>query len=241
MIKLYPILLFTLFFFFGVAQQEKDTVSLPEDKTQVLETRSFHGDLNERYTGDAFNYDVRDGEAQNLLARFLNWVFKGLRDTFGINIPPNILKILEYLIYVLMGALVIYLLVKFLAGEKLSSIFTKKATSIIDINLSEEHIENVDLDALVQLALEQKNYRLAIRYQYLKALKILSQHNMIQWHYEKTNVDYQKEITAPKMNSLFREVSYLYDYIWYGEQQIDETTYKAANARFVALKNQIPQ
>ncbi|MEL6917533.1 MAG: hypothetical protein AAFO99_07360 [Bacteroidota bacterium] len=240
MIKFYLLLVLNLFFLMGFAQRENDSVP-SDDTATVLDIRFFDEGLNERYTGDEFNYDIKDGEAQNLLERFLRWLSNLLGDTFGFSIDPDTLKVLELVIYLLMGGLVIYFLVKFFIGEKLSSIFTKKATSIIDINLSEEHIENVDLDALIKLALEQKDYRLAVRYQYLRTLKDLSQKNIIEWHYEKTNTDYQREITIPRVQSLFKEVSYLYDYIWYGEQIIDEPKYVAARSRFVALTNLIPE
>lgn len=62
---------------------------------------------------------------------------------------------------------------------------------------------------------------------------------MIRWQYEKTNLDYQNEISTPSVKSIFKEVSYLYDYIWYGEQPIDETKYRTAEARFTTLKDQI--
>lgn len=241
MIKFYLTLLYLLFFFHGFSQKEQDSIILPEDKTSVLDIRSLDGNLDQKYTGEEFNYDSKDGEAQNLIRRFLNWFFNLLLENFGIRMDPGILKILEYIIYALMGALAIYLLAKFLVGERLSSIFTQKAMPIIDIDLSEDHIESVDLDTLLKTALEQKDYRSAIRYQYLRVLKTLSQKSLIEWKYEKTNSDYQKEITAPGLRSLFREVSYLYDYIWYGEQDMDETKYKAAQTPFVALKNTLPQ
>ncbi|CAN0416442.1 unnamed protein product [Scytosiphon promiscuus] len=161
----------------------------------------------------------------------------GLRNVFGIDIPPGITKILEYLIYGLMAALAIYLLIRFLTGENASAIFRKKEAATINLNLAEEHIENLDLDALINDTIQQKNYRLAIRYQYLKVLKTLSQHQIIEWHYEKTNQDYEKEIEAPKIRLLFKDVSYLYDHIWYGEQEIDDLKYQAAEIKFVNINN----
>ncbi|MEK6155189.1 DUF4129 domain-containing protein [Flavobacteriaceae bacterium 3-367] len=225
----------------GFPQTEKDSVKLARDTSSVLEMRSIKEDLGQKYSGPEFNYDVKDGEAQNLLERFLKWFFDLLADTFGFNVNPGVLKILEYIIYVLMGALAIYFLVKFLIRENMSSIFTKKSTAIIDIDLSSEHIEKVDLDAMIRAALDQRDYRLAVRYQYLRVLKVLSQKSLIDWHYEKTNSDYKREIEAPRIRSLFEEVSYLYDYIWYGEQSIDEAKYKKAQTRFVALRNLLPE
>ncbi|NJB70489.1 hypothetical protein GGR42_000951 [Saonia flava] len=241
MIKYYFSILIFSISSFGFSQQEKDSITIPKDTNQVVSSRSFNKELKNKYSSEEFNYDVATGESQNLLARFLNWIFKGLRNTFGINIPPNMLKIIEYFIYILMGGLALYLLIKFIVGENLSSVFSKKANSIIDINLSEEHIENIDLESLIRAALEQKDYRLAIRYHYLKALKNLSQKGIIEWEYEKTNSDYQKEIETPNIKSIFKEVSYLYDYIWYGEQPIDKIKYEAAQSRFAALKNLLPR
>ncbi|MCK0188504.1 hypothetical protein [Arenibacter sp. F20364] len=223
--------------FSGLAQGEKDSVALTQDTNSTLILRTLEENLAQKYQGKEFNYDIKDGESQNILARFLNWLMNGLRDVFGIDLPPGITKILEYIIYALMGALAIYLLVRFLTGENASAIFRKKEASIINLNLAEEHIENLDLDALIRDAIQQKDYRLAIRYQYLKVLKTLSQHQIIEWHYKKTNQDYEKEIEAPKIKLLFKDVSYLYDHIWYGEQEIDDLKYQAAEIKFININN----
>jgi len=220
---------------------EQDSITLPEDVTTVLDTQTFDEELSEKYSGEDFDYSSVEGEAENLMGRFLLWLRNALSDTFGVDIPPGTLKVIEYIIYVLMGTLALYLLVKFLVGENLNTIFSKRATPLIDINLSEEHIEQIDMDALINEALAQKNYRLAIRYHYLRVLKNLSLRNIIEWQYEKTNSDYQREISIAKLKPLFQEVSYLYDYIWYGEQEIDEMKFNAAEARFVALKNNLPK
>jgi len=239
MIKKLTIIYFLLFFFCGFSQQENDSIVIPIDENQVLSLRDFNGDLSEKYTGDEFNYSSQEGEAQNLVKRFLNWFFNWIDRSFGINLPPYTIKLLEWLIYILMGGVIIYLFVRFFSGEKFSAVFTKKATSILDINLSEDHIENVDLDALIKSALDEKDYRLAVRYQYLRILKILSQKGIIDWHYDKTNSDYQREIETANVKSGFKDVSYLYDYIWYGEQAIDEHNYETVEARFSTLQNSI--
>ncbi len=226
---------------FGIAQQEKDAVVLKQDTTALNELRYFDSDLNQKYADEVFNYNRKDGETQNVLAQFISWIFKGLQRVFGVDIPPNLAQIMEYFVYVLLGVLALYLLLKFIMGEHISSLFTKKAVSILDINMAEEHIENLDLDTLITNAVQQHNFRLAIRYQYLKVLKLLSQKNIIEWHYEKTNLDYQNEINHAGLKPLFKEVSYLYDYIWYGEQEIDDTKYRMAQSRFIALNNILPQ
>jgi len=239
MIKQGLFFLFLLLVQFSHASQQRDSLTLAKDTVQQLTLRSYEENLSQKYVGNDFNYELKDGESQNLLARFINWILRGLVDTFGIHIPPNIALIMEYFIYILMGALALYLLLKFLIGENMASLFTKKAKAILDLKLEENHIETLDLEALINQALTQKDYRLAVRYQFLKALKILSQNQLIEWHYEKTNWDYQKEIKRPKLNKIFKEISYLYDYIWYGEQVIDEIKYNTTALQFSALQKHI--
>lgn len=222
-----------------LGQDSKVESSIPIDSLGQVSLKEFKEALQDKYVGDEFNYHTERGESQNLLERFFRWLGDILSDTFGINISPEAMQLMELVIYILMGLLVIYLLVKFFVGENFGSIFTKKAVPMTEINLTEQHIEELDLDKLITNALENKDYRLAIRYNYLKALKLLSQKNIIEWHFEKTNRDYQREMDSHKLKPIFQEVSYLYDHIWYGEQPIGNPVYEAAKLRFNALKNQI--
>ncbi|PRX55491.1 DUF4129 domain-containing protein [Flagellimonas meridianipacifica] len=220
--------------------QEKDSLQLKYDTDSRLEERSFNQDLSQKYQGDEFNYEIKTGESQNLLLRFLRWLFGGLGEIFGFDVSPNALKVIQYFIYVLMGLLVIYLLVRFLVNERFGSIFTKKANSILDVDLSEQHIESLDLDSLMNEALQKKDYRLAVRYQFLKVLKRLSQKQLIDWHFEKTNSDYEKELKENRLRAKFKEVSYLYEHIWYGENPITERQYQKTDDRFNTLNTLIP-
>jgi hypothetical protein len=220
---------------------QNDSLVLPIDENSLLQERSMYENLKEKYPGEEFNYETNTGESKNLLARFIKWIFQGIGDAVGIDISPKILIVLEYIIYGLMGLLVIYLLIRVLINEKFNSLFSKKAKAIIDIDLSEQHIEVIDLDALMSAALNNKDYRLAIRYQYLKILKLLSQKEIIEWHFDKTNADYEREISGIKLKNDFKTVSYLYEYIWYGEQIIDEVDYTNVSFSFAQLNNSISQ
>ena len=220
--------------------QDEDTLSVKYDSNSNVSEKAFsEEDLSKKYTGDEFDYEVDTGKSQNLLLRFLNWLSQKLNNTFGVDIPPNTLKFLEYTIYVLMGLLVIYLMVRFFVNENFGSIFTKKANPILDIDLAEEHIEDLDLDSLLRDALKQKDYRLAVRFQFLKVLKALSQRQIIDWHFEKTNSDYSREINENRLKTGFDEASYLYENIWYGEQWIDANIYEKTQHRFSRLHQMI--
>lgn len=227
--------------FLGHSQTEKDSLVLTEDVNSVLEERNFHDDLSEKYTGDEFNYTVKTGESANLISRFLKWLGDWLSNTFGIEIPPGTLNVIKWFIYIIMGGLVIFLIVRTFVNERFEAIFTKKAKSFLDIELAEQHIESVDFDTLLNEALRKKDYRLAVRYHFLKLLKALSQKELIDWHFEKTNSEYQQEINEPMLKSRFGELAYLYDYVWYGEQPMNEVLFAQVENRFEKMNQIIPQ
>ncbi|MGD1945288.1 MAG: DUF4129 domain-containing protein [Croceivirga sp.] len=221
----------------ALAQQDSITVGV--DKSSNLNVRPKLENLSKKYIGKEFNYDIKTGESQNLLSRFFNWLNGWLGDTFGIDISPEVFTILKWLIYIIMGGLIIYLIIRLLINERFEAIFTKKAKTIHDIELTEQHIEQVDFDRLLSDAINEKNYRLAVRYHFLRFLKNLSKQEIIEWHFEKTNADYRSEIQEPRLKGGFTSLAYVYDYIWYGEQPIDETRFQQVKLKFDTMNQMI--
>lgn len=60
----------------------------------------------------------------------------------------------------------------------------------------------------------------------------MAQHNHIKWDIEKTNTDYFYELKNQAHKDEFGYLSYVYNYIWYGEFEIDENTFVKAEQRF---------
>ncbi|GHC53379.1 hypothetical protein [Ulvibacter litoralis] len=229
---------FIVFFIFlkGFAGQElpQDSITVATNTDPFVE-KSFSEDLASKYNGADFKYDEVEGETQNFLARALSWFFKKLENLFGVELSPEVYDVLEFLVYLLLAVLVGYFILKMFLGNDVSSFFNRKSAAISPLTIKEEHIESVDLDAYIADALAQKNYRLAIRYMYLKSLKELSLENIITWHFDKTNSDYYNEIENTEVKSSFKKVSYLYDYVWYGEFTLDETGFTNAQKDFDRL------
>jgi hypothetical protein len=158
---------------------------------------------------------------QRILSKFFNW----MGDLFGFDIDFIDYKTLEYIVYGLLGLIVFYVLIKFLLQTPLSSVFKTEDKAIDGFSYVEENIKQIDFDKLISKALKETNYRLATRYLYLKALKSLAHKKTIEWHFEKTNSDYLNEIKDLKLRALFKRISYIYDYVWYGEFPIDEASF----------------
>ncbi|SHG41735.1 hypothetical protein [Winogradskyella jejuensis] len=196
---------------------------------------SFKEGLAERYSGDEFNYNINDTGGVNLIQRVLRKFFGWLSDLFGFDVSFVNYKTLEYIIYGLLGCGALYLLIKFLLENPVSSVFKTETKTIDGFNYIEENIETIDFDSLITDALKDNNYRLATRFLYLKSLKTLSTKGIIEWHYDKTNNDYLQEIKDNQVKSLFKRASYIYDYVWYGEFPIDEANYNKNKADFHQL------
>jgi len=217
---------------------QQDSVTVVFDDNQIIE-KSFSEGLSQKYSGEDFNYNQNEEEAQNLLGRAISWFFQQLEKLFGVDISPEVLDVVEFLVYLLLTVFIGYFIIKLLLGQNTSSLFSKKTATVNPLTIDEEHIENINLDTFIGDAIAQKNYRLAIRYMYLKALKDLSFNNSITWHFEKTNSDYHNEIKDPLLKDDFKKVSYLYDYVWYGEFDLDEIGFVHAQKGFERLTKKI--
>ncbi|WP_411768050.1 hypothetical protein [Winogradskyella sp. A3E31] len=198
--------------------------SVKKDSSNIEITR-FKENISERYSGDEFNYSINDSGGVNLVQQVLRKFFGWLQDLFGFDIDYIDYQTLEYIIYGILGLGVLYLLAKFLIQNSISSVFKTETKKIDGFNYVEENIADINFDKLIKKALKANDYRLATRYLYLKSLKVLSQRNTIDWHYDKTNLDYINEIKNENVKTLFKRVSYIYDYVWYGEFFINQSDY----------------
>jgi len=222
---------------FGVSfAQETKSVSINDSTVSVKE---FETNIPEKYTSNQFDYHSVTSESQNYLLRFINWFFDQLEKIFGINVDPEMYKTVEILIYVILIIIAVYIISRLFLNTNSTSFFGKKSKDLAPIAYEEEHIEQINLDELIQNALKQSDFRLAIRYMYLKVLKDLSINNLINWHYDKTNYDYQNELKSSNLSENFGRVSYLYDHIWYGEFGLDEPEFTKAKKEFDQLSKSI--
>lgn len=228
---------FLLNTFFATATV-KDSLTVAVDSSKIV-PKHFTENLSEKYSGSDFDYDSMEGEAENFLGRAINWFFNKLGELFGIHLSPEMYQVVKFIIYGLLIIFAVYILVKLLVGDNASSFFSRKSKMVAPLNIQEEHIENIDLDSYIKNALKEENYRLAIRYMYLKSLKLLSLNNIIDWHFEKTNSDYYREIESVGLKENFKKASYLYDNIWYGEYALDKAGFENAKKDFERLNQNL--
>lgn len=132
---------------------------------------------------------------------------------------------LKIFLWVLAGAFVLFVIYKLFVTE--GAFRRKPQTAKIKTAEVEEEVitPESDMDRLIREALQQSNYRLAIRYHYLQTLHLLAEKNYVQLAADKTNYSYVHEIKDFDRQNGFAALTRNYEYVWYGEFAIDELVY----------------
>lgn len=134
-------------------------------------------------------------------------------------------------IVIIVIVLAICLIILRIIGVDYRKILGKKDINTPEIDIYTENVHDMNFDTLIANALKNKDYRLVVRFLYLKNLKLLSDKDFIDWKANKTNYSYQYEISDFSLRKKFLEVTLIFDYIWYGEFPLDEDKYQDINTR----------
>lgn len=147
------------------------------------------------------------------------------------------LGIFEVISYFLIAGLVGFLLYFIFSNIEIDKKFEPKAK--VDITEDLDDISELDTVTLLEQAIIDQDYRLAIRLRFLKILQQLSAKNKIIWRREKTNRNYVKEVRREKYGSSFQRLAYIFDHVWYGDQHITKEMYDNMDPEFSSFSKEI--
>lgn len=211
---------------------------------RTIELKKFDIDKLDDYRTDSdFDYTIYESKPtifariwnwfKRMLTKFFSWLF-GADKAVGI-----VIWILQAIPYIIL-LIVLLLILKFFLKVNSNSILsgkTEKASVILTED--EEIIKNKDISQLIKKAIADKNYRLAVRYYYLLTLQKLQENELIAWEPQKTNADYINEIKPKEMISKFKDLTHLYDFVWYGNFEINELEFAKVASNFEDLTKRI--
>lgn len=202
----------------------------------VYVQREFKEGFQDKYTGTEYKYTFKT-TAKSWWDRFLEWLGNVLESIFckgdgqqndSFNWTDFIIKIVAFTII----GFVIYLIVRAVIDKESMWIFGKSRKQVRVQDAEQENIHEMDFSQLVETTRTSGDYRLAVRYYYLWLLKKLSEREIIEWHWDKTNADYLYEIKNCTLKKDFEYLSYVYDYSWYGDFPVDEKAFAKAEKAF---------
>jgi hypothetical protein len=200
------------------------------------------------YEDDYWTYHLKDSlnpEEENVFDRMWNHFIQSLTKsvTSGSNSGPNLggSRLWGILFLLILIGLVVFAVLK-LTRSGVNSMFKgkNKDKEKIDASLEDVDIHSIDYERMIAEACAVKDYRLAVRLWFLRTLKTLTDEELLNWKIDKTNSDYYYELAGTGLEKDFGEVSFVYDYIWYGEFPVDKKEFEHTEAKFRDFLREIP-
>lgn len=221
-----------------LSQFKRDSILnvIPKDKSLQTSTRNFNGSLAEKYASDEkLNYERNI--SKSFFQRFKEVITAWLDKLLGRTDVSKINNLSDIILNILLGIVflvALYIAVRLFVNHR-GRWFFEKRNETVSVNLSnvEKHIHEANFEILLSEAEQSGDTRQSIRLLYLWVLKTFTDNNIIQWNPDKTNIDYLAEIQDPSLQEQFKYLSYLYNYIWYGEFSINDSEYRNARETFL--------
>lgn len=216
------------------AEQPTDSVKKYNAINERSE-RSFDQSIIVDFKSDSdFIYEQPPETRPNFLRMLFKRIFVWLVSVLGTGVA-----IVVIIIVILIGAVGFGFALYGLFGiGKTIPIYNKEQEGL-DYAIKEENIHEVNFAEEIDLAVEQKDFRKAMRLIYLYTLKLLSNHGVIEWLPSKTNHDYQYEIKNDEYQQQFTTLSYYFEYVWYGEFNATANQFEEMKSAFTELKTNL--
>ena len=207
-----------------------------QDSAKIAVRKPLESKMTALKKSKDYQYGVQESQVldtwwRRLLRRFFNW-FGSLFTGVG---NPTFWKTVAY---VFIASVVVYVTLK-LMGVNFSGLYRKKNNNEIPYETLGENIHVIDFTESIAEAITQKNYRLAVRLYYLKALKELTDREMIDWRINKTNRSYVYELNSPTLRPDFEQITRQFEYAWYGDFPVDEAQFLSIKNQFLTFSNSI--
>lgn len=232
MMKIFKFLAFTIIIQTGVAialpiHHHLDSfadIEILYRKAQFDTVRYNYRELDqnqlENFRSDSvFNYRINTKKGTTLWERILIWLTDFIQKLFYASGRSSAGK---FIIYSLIAGALIFSVLK-LINIRHSSLISKPLSKNLSFKIASENIHEIPFESQIEDAIENKNYKLAIRLYYLFALKKLTDSGSIEWAPGKSNHDYYYELKRKAAKEHFSSLSQLFEYAWYGGFKIEKS------------------
>lgn len=146
---------------------------------------------------------------------------------------------IKFLLWAFAIGFVLFIIYRLFLAE---GFFLRKSKSMNNegTEVEEELItHDSNFDVLIKQALQNNNYRQAVRYQYLRTLHTLAAKGFVEMAPDKTNFQYVSEIKNRDYQNDFASVTLNYEYVWYGEFAIEQDIYRKIETGFINLNKKL--
>ncbi len=198
--------------------------------TSVVASRSFdENTVQELKDSKDFKYKQPPSVAESIWDRLMLWLDQLFGWIFRSAVETNWGQVL---LYTLGLVILIVLVMMLLKVDALRVFYAGADQGMSKYQTLEEDIHEMDFEGLLREALEKSEYRLAVRLTFLRSLKLLSDKQHVTWRPGKTNHDYVEELKEGDLKTGFNELSFYFDYAWYGDFTVNEILYHRVQTIF---------
>jgi cell division protein FtsL len=211
--------LFALIFLCSIPHADA-VESIPKDTVSV-EAVSFDSTLYKTFKAQKkFNYYNQKPDEPNLLQQIQRQFYRWLTKHFTPNLTEK--QFNRGLIIALIMVLLLVILFLFIYKPSLFYVNRNRKT---DYRIEEEDMEKTNFEKQIQKAIEAGEYQEAIRWNYLKILKILDERDLISFDTHKTVYEYMYEMKRNDLKPDFKNLSLQFVYYRYGNGEASRETF----------------
>ncbi|HUB60609.1 MAG TPA: DUF4129 domain-containing protein [Puia sp.] len=138
----------------------------------------------------------------------------------------------EYFFLFTLGAILVYAIVRIIVTNRLQLFYRPPARPMAVKAGEEGGSPEDDLEGRLQHFMQIRDYRQAVRYLYLKTLRLLNDRGMIRYHQESTNLEYWQQLRATPQGGPFRDLTMIYERVWYGEFPLGDALFMRLHQYF---------
>lgn len=214
-------------------EENSDYMALSESQL-----RSFNDSLRQAYLKDPdYAYD-RAQQRNEFFQEAKRSFWQSIADFFRKKRLGDV-SLIQVLLALVM-IFTVFFVVLSLLGVSVGQIFKRKAQ---DIHLFEEEqsedLQNLDFDALLKEAESKGDYRRGVRLLYLETLKMLGEKGIIAYAKSRTNYEYLLSMQGHNLYTDFESLTLKYDYVWYGNFDIDGAGFQQMRNTFRHFQTQL--
>jgi hypothetical protein len=147
------------------------------------------------------------------------------KDTFG---NYNTLSFFQWIAYLVIALLILFIIYTVFSNVKIENLIKPE---VLPVEIAED-IDKIESQREYEKAIAQGDFRMAIRMQYIRILQYLDDNKFISWKPDKTNRHYLGELRQLEIYDSFRELSHIYEWVWYGNTKLGADEFSTLDPKF---------
>ncbi len=205
--------------------------------TLKITIRSFSSAEVDKLKADPdLNYKQPPTVAESLWDRFKQWLAWFFESLFKKATTTDLGRVI---VYTIAGILLIAVIMMLLKVNAFKVFYSGADQAKQNYQVFHENIHEMDFEKLIQDATNKNEFRLATRLIFLYALKLLADKHFIDFNPGKTNHDYVEELKISDLKTGLNELSFYFDYAWYGNFSINDIQFQKIKNTFTEWRTKV--